>query len=122
MKRQNPQKTKKVKKPPINKNPLVFETAFEKNLGQTPVDYLIGKIQSGSSASSIEYLFDIISAEIATKNTGTWFRLALLEAMLFEPYYPLTIETDKKGNAVPCRKYLPIHNPVCGFNKGNADK
>ena len=58
----------------------------------------------------------------ANNPTGTWFRLALLEAMLFEPYYPLTIETDKKGNAVPCKKYLPIHNPVCGFNKGNADK
>ena len=62
-------------------------------------------------------------AKIEANNpTGTWFRLALLEAMLFEPYYPLTIETDKKGNAVPCKKYLPIHNPVCGFNKGNADK
>ena len=62
-------------------------------------------------------------AKIEANNpTGTWFRLALLEAMLFEPYYPLTIETDKKGNAVPSKKYLPIHNPVCGFNKGNADK
>ncbi|MBO5317127.1 MAG: hypothetical protein J6A74_01640 [Oscillospiraceae bacterium] len=62
-------------------------------------------------------------AKIEVNNpTGTWFRLALLEAMLFEPYYPLTIETDKKGNAVPSKKYLPIHNPVCGFNKGNADK
>ncbi len=58
----------------------------------------------------------------ANNPTGTWFRLALLEAMLFEPYYPLTIETDKKGNAVPSKKYLTIHNPVCGFNKGNADK
>lgn len=29
--------------------------------------------------------------------SGTWFRLALLEAMLFDPYYPLTIETDKKA-------------------------
>ena len=62
-------------------------------------------------------------AKIEANNpTGTWLRLALLEAMLFEPYYPLTIETDKKGNAVPSKKYLPIHNPVCGFNKGNADK
>ena len=62
-------------------------------------------------------------AKIEANNpTGTWFRLALLEAMLFEPYYPLSIETDKKGNAVPSKKYSPIHNPVCGFNKGNADK
>ena len=29
---------------------------------------------------------------------GTWFRLVLLETMLFEPYYPLSLEKDKKGN------------------------
>ena len=68
MKRQSPAKSKKVKKPPVSKNPIVFETAFEKKLGQTPVDYLISKIQGGSSRSSIEYLFDIVSAEIAMKN------------------------------------------------------
>ena len=68
MKRQSPAKSKKVKKPPVSKNPIVFETAFEKKLGQTPVEYLTNKIQGGSSRSSIEYLFDIVSAEIATKN------------------------------------------------------
>jgi predicted house-cleaning noncanonical NTP pyrophosphatase (MazG superfamily) len=68
MKRQNSAKSKKVKKPPVSKNPVVFEIAFEKKLGQTPVDYLISKLQSGSSVSSIEYLFDIVSAEIAMKN------------------------------------------------------
>ena len=68
MKRQNSSKSKKEKKPPISRNPIVFETAFQKKLGQTPVDYLIRKIQSGSSISSIEYLFDIVSAEIAMKN------------------------------------------------------
>lgn len=52
---------------------------------------------------------------------GTWFRLTLLEAMLFEPYYPLTIETDKKGNATPSKEYSSLHNPICGFSKGNAD-
>ena len=57
----------------------------------------------------------------ATCPADTWFRLALLEAMLFEPYYPLTIETDKKGNATPSKKYSSLHNPVCGFSKGNAD-
>ena len=68
MKRQNPAKNKKLKKPAVNKNPIVFETAFEKKLGQTPIDYLISKVQGGSSVSSIEYLFDVISAEIAMKN------------------------------------------------------
>ena len=68
MKRQSPAKSKKVKKSSVNKNPVVFETAFEKKLGQTPVDYLTNKIHGGSSISSIEYLFDIVSAEIAMKN------------------------------------------------------
>lgn len=68
MKRQNASKSKKEKKPPISRDPIVFETAFQKKLGQTPVDYLISKIQGGSSISSIEYLFDIVSAEIAMKN------------------------------------------------------
>ena len=71
MKRQNPAKSQKPKKLPVSKNPIVFETAFEKKLGQTPVDYLICKVKSGSSVSSIEYLFDIISAEIAMKNNCT---------------------------------------------------
>lgn len=57
----------------------------------------------------------------ANSPTDTWFRLTLLEAMLFEPYYPLTIETDKKGNATPSKKYSSLHNPICGFDKGNAD-
>lgn len=61
-------KRKKDKIPPLSKDPRVFEIAFQKCLGQSPTDYLVGKIQSGSSISSIEYLFDIVSAEIATKN------------------------------------------------------
>ena len=59
---------KKAKTPPISKDPKVFETAFQNCLGQSPTDYLVGKIQSGSSVSSVEYLFDIVSAEIAAKN------------------------------------------------------
>ena len=69
MKRDSTSKTgKKPKTPPVSKDPKVFETAFQKRLGQSPTDYLVGKIQSGSSVSSIEYLFDIVSAEIAAKN------------------------------------------------------
>ena len=80
MKRQNPAKSKKVKKPPVNKNPVVFETAFEKELGQTPVDYLISKIQGGSPVSAIEYLFDIVSAEIAMKNNCVYKGFAYYHA------------------------------------------
>ena len=69
MKRGNAAKNgKKAKTPPISKDPQVFETAFRKRLGQSPTDYLVGKIQGGSSVSSVEYLFDIVSAEIAAKN------------------------------------------------------
>lgn len=71
MKRQTPPKGKKTKKPAVSKNPKVFEEAFEKNLGQHPADYLIEKLQGGSSVSSIEYLFDILSADIAMKNHCT---------------------------------------------------
>ena len=64
--------SKKAKTLPISKDPKVFETAFRKRLGQSPADYLVGKIQSGSSVSSVEYLFDIVSAEIAAKNHCEW--------------------------------------------------
>ena len=69
MKRNSTVKTgKKPKTPPVSKDSKVFETAFQNRLGQSPTDYLVGKIQSGSSVSSVEYLFDIVSAEIAAKN------------------------------------------------------
>ena len=60
--------SRKLKTPPVSKDPKVFETAFQKRLVQFPTDYLVEKIQSGSDVSSIEYLFDIVSAEIAMKN------------------------------------------------------
>lgn len=51
----------------------------------------------------------------------TWFRLVLLEAMLFEPYYPLTIEKDKKGNDVPSKKYNLLHIPGNGYSASKGD-
>lgn len=51
-----------------------------------------------------------------------WFRLVLLEAMLFEPYYALSTETDKKGNEVPSKKYSALNNPITGYNKNSGDK
>ena len=53
--------------------------------------------------------------------SGTWFRLVLLEAMLFEPYYPLSLEKDKKGNDIPSKKYKNIQNPICGYKKDDGD-
>lgn len=51
-----------------------------------------------------------------------WFRLVLLEEMLFEPYYALSTETDKKGNEVPSKKYSVLNNPITGYNKNSGDK
>lgn len=53
--------------------------------------------------------------------SGTWLKLVLLEAMLFEPYYPLSVEKDKKGNDVPSTKYKPLHNPVTGYKQNDGD-
>ena len=51
-----------------------------------------------------------------------WFRLVLLEAMLFEPYYTLCVEKDKKGNEIPSKKYKDLNNPVNGYKKGEGDR
>lgn len=52
---------------------------------------------------------------------GTWLRLVLLEAMLFEPYFPLSTETDKKGNEIPSKHYNALQNPVNGYRKADGD-
>ncbi len=51
----------------------------------------------------------------------TWFRLVLLEAMLFEPYYTLGFEQDKKGNSIPSKKYQSLQIPTCGYSKNSGD-
>lgn len=53
---------------------------------------------------------------------GTWFRLVLLETMLFEPYYPLSLEKDKKGNDIPSKKYRDLQNAICGYKKSDGDR
>ena len=50
-----------------------------------------------------------------------WFRLVLLEVMVFEPYYPLSVVNGSKG-ATPSTKYKALDNPVYGFNKGEGDR
>lgn len=52
---------------------------------------------------------------------STWFRLTLLEVMLFEPYYPLGLEKDKKGNDIPSKKYKNLQNVVNGYKKVTGD-
>lgn len=50
-----------------------------------------------------------------------WFRLVLLEAMIFEPYFPLGTETDEKGKEKPSEKYKVIQGSLNGFSKRNGD-
>lgn len=66
--------------------------------------------------------YDLIRKITECEPKGTWFRLALLEAMLFEPYYPLSLEKDKKGNDIPSRKYRSLQNVLGGFQKSEGDK
>lgn len=69
------------------------------------------------------YTMDELQQCIAGHNPNEpWYRLILLEAMLFEPYYPLGMEKDKKGNDVPCKKYKHLNNPINGFKKSEGDR
>lgn len=51
----------------------------------------------------------------------TWFRLVLLEAMIFEPYYTISMEKDKKGKEIPSKKYDLVHMPFCDYDKSYGD-
>lgn len=50
-----------------------------------------------------------------------WFRLVLLEAMLFEPYFVISFEKDKKGNIVPAKKYMILSKPIKCYQQTDAD-
>ncbi|BAR05225.1 hypothetical protein HMPREF0620_0931 [Parascardovia denticolens DSM 10105 = JCM 12538] len=64
---------------------------------------------------------ELISRIEQSEPWKTWFRLVLLEAMLFEPYYSLTIEKDKKGKAVPSKQYK-LQNPIYGYKWQKGDE
>ena len=69
------------------------------------------------------YSLDELENKIKEQNpSAVWFRLVMLEAMLFEPYYPLSLEKDKDGNDVPSKKYKDLQLPVNGYNKSGGDK
>ena len=51
------------------------------------------------------------------KPEEVWYRILLLEAMLFVPYYPLSTFKDKKGNEKPDKSYSKLK-----FNKKVGDK
>lgn len=74
-----------------------------------------------SGAEMHWYSIDELQERIAANDPQKpWYRLILLEAMLFEPYYPLGTEKDKKGNDIPSKKYKHLNNPLCSFRKVSA--
>ena len=52
----------------IDPSPSSFELAFQMRLGQTPLEWVKTKVEGGSQLESIQYLFEISSAEIARQN------------------------------------------------------
>lgn len=56
------------RKPQINSSPEAFEDAFLNRLGVSPINWISEKVKTGSDLSSIQHLFEVLSAEIARKN------------------------------------------------------
>lgn len=67
------------------------------------------------------YTLDELHNRIDRENPSqVWFRLILLEAMFFEPYYPFKVQKDKKGNYALTKRYSLLNNLVNGFKKDKA--
>ncbi|WP_419022867.1 hypothetical protein [Emergencia sp.] len=65
---------------------------------------------------------EFIKKIVENNPTKIWLRLVLLEGMLFEPYYALGMEKDKKGNDVPSKKYDILNKPVVGYKENEGDE
>ena len=69
------------------------------------------------------YSMEELQERIYTLNPSkAWYRLILLEALLFEPYYTLKIEKDRKGNDIPSQKYKDLNNFINGFKKSEGER
>lgn len=79
-------------------------------------------LQSENAVLSWYEKEDLLKKIEKNNPTETWFRLVLLEAMLFEPYYPLSLEKDKKGNEIPSKKYKNINTPLAGYKKSEGNR
>lgn len=76
-----------------------------------------------SGAKMNWYSLGELHKNIAANNPiEPWYRLVLLETMLFEPYYPLSTEKDKNGNDVVSKKYKYLKTPISNFRKGEGDR
>lgn len=65
---------------------------------------------------------ELIKKIISLDYSEVWYRLVLLEAMLFEPYYTLSFEKDKKGNMIPSKKYQKLSVKLNGYDKKRGDQ
>lgn len=65
---------------------------------------------------------DLIIKMLENEPAKPWLRLVLLEAMLFEPFYPLSFEKNKKGNDIPSKKYDMLQLPIFTYKKKEGDK
>lgn len=65
---------------------------------------------------------ELLSAISRNKSINVWFKLVLLEATLFEPYYPLGVEIDKKGNKITSKKYKELQKLNFAYNKIKGDR
>lgn len=69
------------------------------------------------------YTLDELHERIKQQNPEkTWYKLVMLEAMLFTPYFALSTEKDKKGKEVPSKKYSSLSAPLVGFSESHGDK
>lgn len=69
------------------------------------------------------YSLEELKERISNLNPlGTWYKLVMLEATFFEPYFPLGTEKDKKGKEIPSKKYNALNNSLVGFNSNQGDK
>ena len=66
-------KRKQLKRAPQNTNPHFFITAFKQRLDCTPCEYINAKLKTGSKIDDVQYLFNIIAAEISTQNNCKFF-------------------------------------------------
>ena len=50
-----------------------------------------------------------------------WYKLVLLEAMIFEPYYTISTEKNEKGEEIPSKKYNKLKGMFNGFDQARGD-
>ncbi len=93
------------KAPRINISPAAFEKAFCNRLGQSPLEWVKAKVESGSQLDAIRYLYELSAAAIAQQNNCC--------APCFDRYYAEYLESTKTKEVEPVeRKTVKTHNKL----------